>query len=146
VREIWTKAEVRSVPAVAGAAAAPAAFEVPSLRTAREGVPGTGTSGASSREAAQVGLAAGCPEACQSRDGLTGLRSGLIEGGRFHPLSLQVRLRQRREDRGGRRRAAEMAIQEGKGHPRVGGGGTMDGPPGREGRQCLLRLCFTYKM
>jgi hypothetical protein len=31
-------AEVRSVPAVAGAAAAPAAFEVPSLRTAREGV------------------------------------------------------------------------------------------------------------
>jgi hypothetical protein len=68
----------RAVPAVAGAAAAPAAFEVASLRTAQEGVPGTGTTGASSREAAQVGRAAGGPEAGQSRDGLSSLRSGLI--------------------------------------------------------------------
>jgi hypothetical protein len=114
MEEIRTMAEVRSVPAVAGAAAAraaaaPAAFEVSSLRTAREGVPGTGTAGASSREAAQVGRAAGCPEACQSRDGLSSLRSGLIGGRRFHPLSFQVRLRRRREDRGGRRRAAHIS-------------------------------------
>jgi hypothetical protein len=83
MREIWTVAEVRSLPAVSGAAAAKAAaaaaaFEVPSLRTVREGVPGTGTTGASSRVAAQVGRAAGCSEACQSPDGLTGLRPGLI--------------------------------------------------------------------
>ena len=67
--EIWTGAKPRSVPAVAGAgaaaagaAAAPAAIKVASLRTAREWVPGTGTTGASSREAAQVGRAARCAE------------------------------------------------------------------------------------
>jgi hypothetical protein len=121
-----------SVPAAAGAAAATAAFEVASLRTARERVPGTGTTGASSREAAQVGRAAGGLEAGQSRDGLSGLRSGLVGGGRFHSLSLQVRMRLLREDRGGRQRAAEVAIHKSKGHPRVGGAGTMDGPPGRK--------------
>ncbi len=74
---------VRSLPAASGAAAAraaaaPAAFEVPSLRAAREWVPRTGTTGTSSRKAAQVGRAAVCSEARQSRDGLTGIRSGLV--------------------------------------------------------------------
>jgi hypothetical protein len=48
-------------------------------------------------------------------------------------------LRLRREDRSGRRRVAEVAIHEGKSHPRVGGGGAVNCPPGREGRQGLLR-------
>jgi hypothetical protein len=65
--EIWTETEPRSFPAVAGtgaaAAGAPAAIEVATLRTAREWVPGTGTTGASSCEAAQVGRAAGGTEA-----------------------------------------------------------------------------------
>ena len=73
----------RSFPAVAGAAAAraaaaSAAVEAASLRIAREGVPSAGTSRAASGEASQVGQADGCAEACQGRDGLAGLRPGLV--------------------------------------------------------------------
>jgi hypothetical protein len=32
-----------------------------------------------------------------------------------------------------------VAVHEGESHPRVGGGGAVDCPPGREGRQGLIR-------
>jgi hypothetical protein len=87
---VWT-GKNRSLPAVAAATAAVAAEAAP-LGAAREGVPGTGsgaaregvpgtgsgTARAASRKAAEVGLAEGSAEAGESRNRLTGLRSGLV--------------------------------------------------------------------
>ena len=79
----WTGTWRRSFPAVAGAAAARAAaasadVEAASLRTMRERVPSAGTSRAASCEASQIGRADGGAEASQGRDGLAGIRPGLV--------------------------------------------------------------------
>jgi hypothetical protein len=67
-----------------------AAVEAAPLVAAWEGVPGSGSAGTAPREAAQVGRAAGSPEAGQSRNWLTGFGSGLVGGRGFRPLALQL--------------------------------------------------------
>ncbi len=127
----------RSLPA----AAAPAAtVEAAPLEAAREGVPGSGsgTAGATPREAAQVGLAEGGSEARQCRNWLSGFGSGLVGGRGLGPLTFQLLrgcLRYHRRSRGG---LAEIAVDQGEGHPGVRGVGAVDGAPGGEGRQGLL--------
>ncbi len=77
---MWWGAGIEKSRSLPAAAASAAAVEAAPLVAAWERVPGSGSARTAPREAAQAGLAAGCPEAGQSRNWLSGFGSGLVGG------------------------------------------------------------------
>ncbi len=125
----------RSLPTAAAPAAAVEAAPLVAAWEGWEGVPGSGSAGPAPREAAQVGLTAGSPEAGQCRDWLAGFGSGLVGGRGFRPLPFQLLRGGLRHHRRSRRGLAEVAVDECQGHPGVRGVGAVDGAPGGESRR-----------